>query len=466
MQRRYILLFLALCLLFSACGTYYQKNIRFHKLFLHKKLVEADQLLAQDKRAKRKNTRLLYYLNRGMTNHLMGQYEASNHFFEQAYYMHEDLQTNPISETLALLINPDITDYRGEDHEIFLIHYYKALNFLQLNQLQAALVECRRLNIKLNQISDKYNTPDKYRRDAFIHTLMGLVYQANGDYNDAFIAYRNAVEIYQEDYQLLFGLHIPQQLQKDLIYTAYKTGLQDQVSYYQQLFKLNYDPDYEDSRGDVVLLWNNGLGPVKSEWGINFVVLKGAGGGMISFVNEELGLFFPFPLGDEERSQQSLANLQFIRVAFPKYVERPLLYDTAIAHVDGIRYPLEILEDINAISFRVLRQRMILELSKSLLRVALKKVAEYQLSKQNDLLGAMVGIFNFATEKADTRNWQTIPHSIYYTRIKLPEGVHQVDFQAYASSVPQVKYHQNFSVDIHPGGTLFQTVNSLVYATH
>ena len=465
MKKKYFLLFLPLCLLLGSCASYYQKNIKFHRFFLSKKLAEADQLLAKDKRAERRKTRLLYYLNRGITTHLMGQYEASNQFFEQAYLTHENFLSNPVDETLAFLVNPTITDYRGEDHEALLIHYYKALNFLQLGKNQEASVECRRLNIKLNQLSDKYDTATKYRRDAFIHTLMGLVYQANHDYNIAFIAYRNAVEIYQEDYKPLFGLDAPAQLKKDLIYTAYKTGFDDQVHYYKQAFHLDYDPVKETAGGDVIFLWNSGLGPVKSEWNINFVVLKGAGG-MVTFANEELGLFFPFPLGSDSESKQSLSDLQLIRVAFPKYVARPLLYDKAVVYANGHGYPLEVVEDINAISFQILHQRMLLEFSKSLLRVALKKVAEYQIRKQNDILGSILGIVNFATEKADTRNWQTIPHSIYYTRIKLPEGAHQVSFRAYASQTPNAKQHQDFYVDIHPNQTIFHTVSSLVYASN
>lgn len=39
-------------------------------------------------------------------------------------------------------------------------------------------------------------------------------------------------------------------------------------------------------------------------------------------------------------------------------------------------------------------------------------------------LGLAVGIFNFVTENTNTRNWQTLPHSIYYTRIKkCPTGL-------------------------------------------
>ncbi len=448
-----------------ACGTYYQKHAKFHQLFLSDRLAEADALLASDKRAERRKTRLLHYLNRGVVAHLMGRYEESNEFLEQAYVTHEGFMTNYLEEGLAFLINPVVTDYRGEDHEALLLHYYKALNFLQLRQYDAALVECRRLNIKLNLLNDKYDSDQKYRRDAFIHTLMGLIYQANHDYNNAFIAYRNAVEIYQDDYGKLFGQTVPAQLKRDLIYSAYKTGFADQVTYYKRLFGLAYDPAQEATDGDVVLLWNNGLGPVKHEWGITFVIVQGAGG-MVFFENRELGLAFPFPLPPEGNKKEALLGLKFVRVVFPEYQERPLMYTKAtVTTAYGQRQSLELAEDVNAISFQILKQRMMLELGKSLLRLALKQGLEHQIRKYNDVLGIIVSGINFATEQADTRNWQTLPHSIYYTRLRLPEGTHTIYFRA--SSANALHSHQEeFCLHLRRGSTAFQIVHTPCMGAH
>jgi hypothetical protein len=423
-------------MLSQACHvTHYQRHAEFHALFLAGAFRDADALLSKRKYAMQHKAQLLYYLDKGTLAHLMQQYEASNYFFEQAYLTCENFSAKPLAKILAFIIHPTIVDYRGEDHEILLLHYYKTLNFLQLGQKESALVECRRLNIKLNQLSDQYSSDKKYRRDAFIHTLMGLVYQANHEYNNAFIAYRNAIEIYQEDYQHLFGLEAPDQLKKDLIYTAYKTGLYEQVDQYKQEFKLAYDPAEEVVGSDVVFLWNNGLGPVKDKWNINFVLSHKADR-VVSFRNEALGLFFTFPLLTNDESK-SLSDLTRIRVTLPKYRERPLLYDKAIIYThDGQQHALEVLEDVNSIAFQVLRQRTASELGKSLLRVALKKAAEYKIKKQNELLGKIVGGIGFATEQADTRNWQTIPHSIYYARLRLHEGAHRITFKAFSEKGP------------------------------
>jgi hypothetical protein len=91
-------------------------------------------------------------------------------------------------------------------------------------------------------------------------------------------------------------------------------------------------------------------------------------------------------------------------------------------------YPLELAEDINKIAFKSLQDRMALEFSKTLIRAAIKKAAEHSLKKEHEGWGAVLGAVNALSEKADTRNWQTLPHSILYTRVPLHEGTNETQF--------------------------------------
>src|SRR5688500_11806228 len=150
--------------------------------------------------------KFLYFVNNCLLISLMEKNEARNEFFEKAFLFGEDYQINYFHEAAGYLTNPNMSVYRGEDHEHLMLLYFKAINFLKMNRPGEALVECRRLNIRLNQLSDKYQSERKYQRDAFIHNLMGIIYQSTGDYNNAFIAYRNALEIYEDDYGRLFSL--------------------------------------------------------------------------------------------------------------------------------------------------------------------------------------------------------------------------------------------------------------------
>jgi hypothetical protein len=316
----------------TACVSYYELNSEFNRSFESGNLSRADEILAENKKAKKGKNRLLYYLNRGTANAVMGEYGESNKYFEKAYLLGEDLRARPFEEALSYLTNPTLTTYRGEEHEILFIHYYKALNFLKLGKIDEALVEVRRMDIKMKQLQDRYKSDLKYKEDAFIHLLMGLVYDASFDFNNAFIAYRNAYETYKDFYTETFGIEAPVQLKKDLLRTGQASGFYEEVAAYEKSFGIQFDPG-EYSRTQVLFFWNNGLGPVKQEWGINFVAVKGEGGGIV-FENAEYGYSFPFIWSENDDSDLSFDDIRATRVVFPKYVERKPRFNGATIRID------------------------------------------------------------------------------------------------------------------------------------
>ena len=183
-------------------------------------------------------------------------------------------------------------------------------------------------------------------------------------------------------------------------------------------------------------------------------------GDQVLFANNEFGLSFPFDAsGYSEKDRNALTNLEVYRLTFPRYLERPLFFMSAtIAYQEAV-YPIELLEDVNKIAFKCLDERMHLELSKALIRVALKKASEHQIKKDDKRLGALVGILNAITEKADTRNWQTLPHSISYARIPLKEGLSTLTFET--TDEKGQKQSHPFTYDVKRGETLFHTFTSL-----
>ncbi len=451
----YSALLTAVGLLTGSCATYYQKHYDFNSEFEKGDLPKALEVLQQKESLANGKSKFLYFVNNGLLLSLMGKYEASNDYFEKAFLFGEDYRVNYFNEAAGYFTNPNMSVYRGEDHEHLMLLYFKALNYLKLQKPEEALVECRRLNIRLNQLSDKYQSETKYRRDAFIHNLMGIIYQSTGDYNNAFIAYRNAVEIYEQDYHNLFAMQVPEQLKKDLLNMAWWTGFADEYNHFRQQFNMqDYVPVKPEA--ELVFFWHNGLSPVKSEWSINFVV-DHRSENMVVFTNENLGMSFPFQV-DEKKQKSDLQRLEVFRVAFPKYTERSEYYQRATVRTDSIAIPLEISEDISRIAFHSLQERMMLEFSKGLLRAALKKATELSIKKEDEGLAALIGVVNALTEKADTRNWQTLPHSIYYARVPLKAGRNDIKFTI-AAGRDEVDY--NFSYQAVKGQTLFHTFSSL-----
>ena len=227
---------LAFSLIVGACATYYQKHFDFNTEFEHGNLEKALEALSRREGDRAGKPRFLYDVNKGLLLSILGKYEESNEYFESAFLFGEDYRINYLAEASSYFTNPNITTYRGEDHEHLMVLYFKAINFLKMNKPQEALVECRRLNIRLNQLNDKYTSTQKFQRDAFVHMLMGIIYQSTADYNNAFIAYRNALEVYDNDYARLLGMSAPNQLKIDLLNTAAWTGFRDEFEKYKQQF--------------------------------------------------------------------------------------------------------------------------------------------------------------------------------------------------------------------------------------
>ncbi len=453
-----VILFSVLALFVGACATFYQKTYQVQSNIAGGNFEKAEKLLANDTKWAENNHRVLYFMNRGVVSFMMNDYRESIKFLNQADYYIEDFSKNYGWEALSLISNPMVKPYRPEDFEAVMVHFYKSLAFLALNDYEGALVEARRVNIRLQQINDKYKDhKNKYQRDAFAHNLMGMIYEAAGDYNDAFIAYRNALEIYETDYKELFGLEPPRQLKEDLLRAAKKTGFEDKVSFYENKFNVQSPPALKSNQGELVVFWLNGMGPVKEEWQIT-ISNYGMSNGVVALGNQEMGLHYTYSANSlSSRERAAFKDLSFLRVAFPRYRERFPVFSNGRITANGETIPFEQAQDINKIAFQSLKDRMVRELGNSLLRLATKRAMEELAANENENLGTIVSIINAMTEKADTRNWQSLPYSVSYARIPLPAGQQTIDL----SFSGRNSVNDQITVDIQPGKTSFFTYHTM-----
>ncbi|MFW6043756.1 MAG: COG3014 family protein [Marinilabiliaceae bacterium] len=459
-MNRYLKVFTALALLaaMAACATFYQKTYQIQSTIANGNFEKADQLLEKDDKWAENNHRVLYYMNRGVVAFMMGNHQESINYFNKADYYIEDYSKKFGWEALSLVSNPMVKPYRPEDFEAIMIHFYKALNFLALDDIEGALVEARRVNIQLQQLNDRYKDhKNKYQRDAFAHNLMGMIYDASGEYNNAFTAYRNAYETYQEDYSELFGLEAPSQLKEDLLLAAKRSGLREQMTHFENNFEMEAPNPPEKDEGELVVFWLNGMGPVKSEWQVT-ISNFGKSDGMVHLGNREMGMNFSYHTSNlSSREKAAFKDLSVFRVAFPKYEERPPVFSRGKASTHNKTFEFEEAQDINSIAFQSLRDRMMRELGNSLLRIATKKATEEIASNESEGLGTIVSIVNAMTEKADTRNWQSLPYSIYYTRIPLSPGTKNIDLQFSGKRSDS----KNIQVEIEAGKTSFFTFHTM-----
>ena len=448
-----------IALILGGCATYYQQSMSFQQDFAKGDLDKAQSFLEHHKKAAEKKDRLLYFLDRGVVEQMLGNYIESNNYFEKAYLFSQDYRKNFSSDLVEYVANPMLKPYVGEQFELILLHFYKAMNYLQLSQLDEALVEVRRVNVKLNMLNDKYEGKrNRYKEDAFAHNLMGIIYEAKGDVNNAFIAYRNAYNVYENYYDTLFQTSVPEQLKVDLVRTAALNGFNAEQELYEDKFNLKYTPE-EYLKSELIFFWLNGLGPVKSEFSLNLTAVKGQGGA-VTFANDQEGFTVPyFSSSSNNSSGTELGDLKVVRIAIPKYLKREPLISEAYLNIDGSSYALQKAENINAIAISTLQDRMFREISKAIGRLAVKQASELALREQNDDLGALLSAINAATEKADTRNWQTLPHSIYYQR--LPLNSDSAGVQLITNGNQIIEDTLSFNIKSRPGETVFRMYHSL-----
>lgn len=432
---------LVMTLLFS-CRTYNGAISHYYGAISQGRFDEASGQLDQNKFLKAGRNRLLFYMEKGKTTFLQGHYQESNRYFNAADSLLVSGGRNKMwDQALGLVTNPAMQEYRGEDFEKLLIHYYKSINYMQLNMMEDATVEARRISLSGYELNDrKKNKENKYASDAFSMIIQGVVYESGGDINNAFIAYRNAADIFlRQPDKTYYGIPLPLQLQDDLLRTASLLGFSQELAYYEKQFGRSYQPVPDKDGGEVLVFWENGLAPVKAEANF-FFTLTERGPGNFVFTDPDNTLFIPFDFGlfSRDSCHQLRKHFDAFRIAFPKYVEQPLYYTGASIQRDSsYTLPLEKVEDVNQLAFRTLKERFLKEMGLALTRLALKKLAEQQVKNENETLGEALNLLNVLTEKADTRNWQSLPHTIYYTRVPLKKGPNKITLTLQGQHTPQ-----------------------------
>ncbi len=446
-------------LIFS-CATYnksmsiYYADLKAHNYGKALKNIEKNKFLNKERNA------LLYNLEMGKLYRLQHDYVNSNKFLNVADNLLESNRKKIGDIALTYLVNPLLSTYRGEDFEQFMLHYYKVLNYAALGKTEDAIVEARRITLATDAQNDKYkNKNGRYYKDAFTLNLQGMVYEMGGDVNNAFISYRNAADIYSNVPNDYYGVTIPAQLQKDLVRTAAQMGFLTEQQAYEKRYNIKYIST-DTALNELVLFIEQGHVPVKEE--SNFYLTTSSNGlGSFNYLDANgIHSNLNFDYTAYGFQQEKLIELRAIKVSLPKYiVQYPKIQDIAVS-LNGKSYTVELVENLNNIAVNILKERFVTEMANAVARQLTKKLVEKgaqaaveaiartsekradtlnaankKVGNQNipnnpingaqqagEIAGFLINMINVATEKADTRNWQSLPAFVSYIRIPLNNG--------------------------------------------
>src|SRR4029078_6600872 len=257
-----------LILTFAGCGSSGAHYLLVDKSLLANDYRQADTIIQKaEADVYGPKSRVLYGIDSGMSLPLAGEYEQSNEVLEKAEDEVERLYTRSIrTESFAFMTNDNNLPFEGEPYEQVMINVLKALNYASLNRWQDALVEARRIDHRLNVLTDRTKEKDAYQDDGFARYLSGILYESTGDVNNAFIAYRNAYEIFDAT-RLWSHTALPSQLRADLLRTAEALHFTQELVAYRSLFP---DTTWETSQAlqqlaQVVVISYNGRAPRKED---------------------------------------------------------------------------------------------------------------------------------------------------------------------------------------------------------
>ena len=463
-------LFLAGLTLLIGCGPSVNRYLLIEQSLLAGNPKQAATIVEQAEKEYGSKSRLLYRMDRGMTLHLAGRYQQSNAVLEQAEEEVERLYTRTIrSETVAFLTNDNALPYEGDAYEHVMINVVKALNYAVRGQLQEALVEARRIDHRLNVLSDQVKETNGYRNDGFARYLSGILYEAAGDLNNAFIAYRNASEAYEAMREWLQTPY-PASLRSDLLRTAEALHLTTEFEGYRQAFPdVTWEPvSAKPQLAQIVMISYNGRAPRKEDRYLDLPISLDA----LQLVLLNRGFFQS--LHQRNRAVDSVLyglNGRVVRVAVPRLVPQKTqvsFENMTLTNAAGLPVTVrsELAHNVTALAEKSLSDRLPAIMAKALARAATKfALAEGATRGAQQAAGRdaapWVGLFVMlltkgmavASEEADKRSWQTLPDEIHVARAWIPAGQYQMSIRPSGQVMVLGKKEQ--SLNLVPGQTTF-----------
>lgn len=408
---------------------------------------QAIQIMQSAKDDYGNKSRLLFLMDNGMVLHLAGRYAESNAVLEEAHLLIEDLYTKRFrDEASALLLNEARQPYEGAPYEHVMVNVVKGLNYAFLQQWTEALVEARRIDHRLNVLNDTVEGHDAYHEDPFARYLVGLLYDIAGDINNAYVGYRKAEQVYEEE-QDWTRVVFPNILKNDLIRTATRLGLHEDVERYRLKYPevrvpsvLRNDP----SMAQVVVVSYHGKGPKKEDLFIDIPVSLDA-----------LRLVAVTKPGFRRGTRATRGGKALLygvhgriaRIALPRFTRQKPSRALDIIQIenetDTITSRSQRMYDVHAVAEKNLADEYDNLVLRAVARAAMKMAAAEGIAigaqaaagkNSHNWVGPLVGgiarIFALATEEADIRTWRTLPGEIQLTRLWLEPGEYSVNIRS------------------------------------
>ncbi|MCB9072573.1 MAG: hypothetical protein H6623_03055 [Bdellovibrionaceae bacterium] len=364
-----------------SCASYQSKVSSVRDLMQQGQYNEAIEKLQKDV-DESNGDQLAYLLEYATLLHEAGRYKESNEAFERADSMCDINDYTSVSrETGAMIVQEGMIQYKAETFEYLLINIYQALNYLLLNDYDNAQVKARKLNEKINKI--ELGKEAKKKQTSFAAYLAALLFEAQHDYDNAYILYNKAYDLDPSNEIYQRGVLVSSKLaRREETFNRLKNRWPKE---YQAI-----DWKHVRDNGEFVFLFQQGWIPRKH------------------------------PQPGNRR--------------LPELVSVPSRVNSVAISVSGKSYSSAVVYDLDTVSKQILADDIGRLLARAVARQATREVVRqsaYNNNKNAGLAAAALATFVFeAMDVADTRQWSTLPKTLQVVRVSLPPGEYDIAINA------------------------------------
>jgi hypothetical protein len=451
--------FLLTASLFVSCSsmtTMKEQYKGIDRLILERRYGEAITRLekAKDKYYAEKD-KVLYYLDVGMLCHYNGDYAKSNDLLTRAEYAIEYLFTKSVSKAaLSLLLNDNALDYSGEDYENIYINVFKALNYIHLNRRDDAIVEIKRIDIKLGMLEDKYKRlsseynkskdskvalragTTNFYNSALARYLSMLIYRSEGELDNAMIDRGKVIEAFRNESNI------------------YNFPMPDLDAYFSRSKKAR----------------------------VNFVCFTGNGVDKIAktlYIHSERGLLVIVPTKENRDFKEEIKD--FAAIAYPGIPDNvhfkfqlPYLKTRGsnvknihirFSQTTPVEADCELIENMQSVAVETFKVKKPIVYIKTILRTVVKGLlameGKSRINKKVDnplgafLLGIATDVAVDATESADLRVSHFFPSCSFVNEIKVEPGTYDVEIEYHGQNGALLYVDRQTGVEVKANGFNF-----------
>ncbi len=418
----------------------------------------------------------LYWFDQGVLYHYAGAYDSSRLCLENAESVLDKLYARSITnEAASILTNDNIRPYRARRYEQVLLHQFLSFDYLARRRYDESLVETRKVQLVFDRFEDRDKGKERYRDDGMAHFMSALVYQGQGEVDNALISLYKSVSAYKSG-----PVPLPEPVE-DYAYRSLSRGGRE-----HDIEELGIEAhaggvDSMGTRGgEIILVGYAGKGPFLDEsifWG-TYIIDGLIVGSFVEPDGDTVSFNMPAPplpaeeLARAEKGKKTKSGTTFhIKFALPAVVRRDSRTAGFYASVDSAsrQYRSFVVTNIERLIEQDLEDNRAATLARTAARVVIRTIAAQRAKREmessspalNLLVNIGADVLADQLEKADTRLSIFLPRTIHVTRIPVDAGVHQVNAVAVGRDNAPLDNRSWENIEIRPGEKRFLFYPSL-----